>query len=135
MDIQVIAIDAQGRVSLKLSSKILTGASKLFQIVVLSLLNVPGKDVLDPDQGGGLPAMIGTGFDPNDQQELFGEVARRVNKTQKEIIENQVGSGSPPAERLKAIHIVSLAEGADIDTTDVTLRVVNELGQFRDVVL
>ena len=136
MDVQCIFVDpVTKKVSLKLGSKILTGAPKLLQVVVLSLLNVPGKDVLDPGAGGGLPAMIGGNFDPSDETELFSEVARRVKKTQKDILENQVGLNIIPDEKLLQLHVVSITGNPGGDSADVKLRLISESGRTQDVVL
>lgn len=136
MDIQCVFVDqTTRRVSIKLGSKIVTGATKLLQIVVLSLLNVPGKDILDSDVGGGLPALIGANFDPTDKTELFAEVARRVKKSQTEIIQSQIGSSAPASEKLREIQIMSITAGATIDSADVTLKIVGEDGRIQSLVL
>lgn len=136
MDIQCVFIDPVTKgVSLRLGSKIVTGPSKLFQIVVLSLLNVPGKDVLDPSLGGGMPEIVGLNFDATDRTEVFAEVARRVKKTQTEILQAQIGSNAPASERLRELHIIDIVVGATADAADLKLRIVNELGQTQDLVL
>lgn len=136
MDIQCIAIDPETRrVSIKLGPRIVTGSTKLLQIVVLSLLNVPGKDVLDPGQGGGLPSLIGTNIDPSDETEIFSEVVRRVKKSQREIIQNQIGLNLPAAERLVELQIVNIQSGDSADAVDVQIRVLDASGRAQDVVL
>lgn len=135
MDIQMIERDPQtGRISFKLKAKKLTGISKLVQIVVLSLLNVPGQDVLDPDKGGGLPALVGGNIDPNDSTEVFAEVARRVRKTEQETIDFQIGVNDPPEEKLRELRILGIDRGGTPDEVFVRIRVVNEAGQATDVV-
>ncbi len=135
-DIQVINVDQTSRrVFFKLYPKKVTGISKLIQIVVLSLLTVPGRDVLDPDLGGGLPALVGSNIDPNDSTELFGEVAQRVKKAQKEIISAQVGLNEDPEEKLQELQIVSISQGSSADEVFVRVRVINEAGRTADVVM
>lgn len=136
MDIQVLYIDpSTRRVSLKLGFKSVTGISKLLQIVVLSLLNVPGKDILDPELGGGLPELIGLNFDPTDTGEILSEVGRRIRKAETEIQTSQVGLNCPPDEKLQSIQVASITPGENLDEVLVRLRVINELGQRSDVVL
>lgn len=136
MDIQCLTVDpVTKRVSLKLGSKILTGPSKLFQIVVLSLLNIPGKDVLDPGAGGGIPSMIGANFDPTDETELFSEVVRRVKASQSQILRNQIGLNAVPDEKLREIHVVKISVNPGGDSADVKLRIISETGRAQDVVL
>ena len=136
MDVAVMQVDpVTGRISFGMSPVPLKGATKLVQIVVLSLLNVPGKDILDPLSGGGLPELVGTNIDATDTTEILAEVARRVKKSQSEIIASQVGLNIPDEERLKEIQIVSITPGETIDEVLITFRVINEAGRVTDLVL
>lgn len=135
-DIQLIDVDTETRlVRFVLKPKKLTGISKLIQIVVLSLLNVPGRDVLDPDKGGGLPSLVGNNIDPNDATEIFAEVVQRVKKSQAEIIAAQVGLDEEPEEKLQELQIVEIKQGANIDEIFVRIRVINEAGRTSDIVV
>lgn len=135
MDVQLIKIDPYTRrVSLELSHKPITGVMKLIQIVYLSLMNNPGKDVLSPDRGGGFPSMIGMNIDTEDTTEIFGEIAQRVKKTQTEIIDDQIGLNLEPEEKLRDIAIMEISPG-EIDEIFVRLRVINEAGKVTDLVL
>lgn len=134
-DIQVIDVHPQTRVvSFVIKPKKLTGISKLIQLVVLSLLNVPGQDVLDPDRGGGLPSLLGSNISPNDSTEIFADVVQRVKKSQREIIDAQIGLNDDPEEKLQEIQIVSIDNG-NIDEIFIRLRIVNELGRATDIVV
>jgi phage baseplate assembly protein W len=136
MDISLIYVDPNTNVvSLKLSSKLLTGLPKLIQIVVLSLLTVPGRDILYPEAGGGIPEMISMNLDPSDYSEVLAELTRRIKKTEREVLENQVGSTSPLAERLRELKIISVGPGASVDEIYARIRIINELGQQSDVVI
>lgn len=135
-DIQMIDVDQiTRRVSFKMTSKTITGISKLIQIVVLSLMTVPGRDVLDPEKGGGLPAMIGMNIDPNDSTEIYAEIAQRIKKTQKEVIDAQLGIDDDPEEKLQELQIVSIVKGESIDEVLVRLRIINEAGRASDIVV
>ncbi|NDC22657.1 MAG: hypothetical protein EBZ49_00780 [Proteobacteria bacterium] len=135
MDIQIINVDPETNVvSFGIKPKVLTGISKLIQIVVISLLTIPGKDALNPDEGGGLQDLLGSNIDPEDSTSIFSEIARKVKKSETEIISNQVGSNDPPEEKLSEIQIVSIAQG-NIDEIFVTLRVVNQVNQASVIVI
>jgi phage baseplate assembly protein W len=135
MDIQLIQIDQYTRrVSLKLSPKSVKGLTKLVQIVVLSLLNTPGKDILDPERGSGIPSMIGMNLDPNDLNEVLSEVSRRVRVTELEITKDQIGKELSSDEKLKEVKIMSVAPGTNLGDVFIKIRVINELGQQSDVV-
>ena len=136
MDITLIVVDPETNVvSFKLSPKPIKGLGKIVQLVVLSLMTVPGKDVFEPEAGGGLPEMISMNFDPGDYGDILGELTRRIKKTESELLANQVGSNSPPAEKLRELKILSVGPGASIDEIYAKIRVVNELGQQSDVVI
>ena len=135
MDIQLIDLDKDRKIFFVLRAKELKGISKLIQIVVLSLLNVPGQDILDPEKGGGIPTMIGSNIDPNDSTEVFGEIAQRVKKTELEIVNDQIGLDDAPEEKLRQIQIVSIENGENIDEVFVRLRLINEAGQAREIVV
>lgn len=136
MDISLIQVDPESKqVSLKLGHQPLKGMSKLVQIVVLSLLNTPGRDILNPESGGGIPDMIGMNYDPGDLGDILAELTRRVRKSEAEVIADQVGLILDPEERLKSLSIVSLSPGGSLDEVAARIRVINELGQQSDVVL
>lgn len=136
MEILLIYIDpSTRRVSFRLQPKVVTGVLKLTQIVLLSLLNTPGQDVLDPELGGGIPELIGFNFGPGEINEIAAEVTRRVRKTEAEVLDQQIGYSIPPSERLSQVQIVGIDEGDGIDSVFVRLRIINELGQQQDVVI
>jgi hypothetical protein len=136
VDITLIEVDPNTNVvSFKLSAKPIKGLPKLLQVAVLSLLNVPGKDILDPDAGGGVPEMISMNFDPGDYSDILSELTRRIKKTESEMLASQVGSTSPPSEKLKELKILNVGPGASIDEIYARIRIINELGQQSDVVI
>ena len=136
MDLSILYIDPESRrVSLRLSHNTVKGLAKLTQLVILSLMNTPGKDILDPEEGGGLQELIGFGYDGTDLTEIVTEVTRRIRKIENEISNNQIGLEIDPEERLNEIQIMGVGPGEALDEVDVRLRIVNELGQQSDVVL
>lgn len=135
-DIKVIQVDPSSRkVSFRVSSLPISGIDLLIQVVILSLLNVPGQDVLDLNDGGGFPEMIGMNIDATDTTEVAAEISRRVRKSQTEIIAAQTGLNLLPQEKLKELFISSIKPGENIDEVLVTIRIINEAGQLTDVVV
>lgn len=137
MDVELIHIDSTTRrVSLRAGTRALTGINKLLQIVVLSLLGVPGRDLLDPELDGGIPELIGWNFSPEeDIVEITSEVTRRISKTKAEVIDSQIGIDVESAEQLRDIEIVRIEPGEQVDEVLVRIRIINELGQRTDAVL
>ena len=136
MDIALLQVDPNtNQISLKLGHQTVKGMSKLVQIVVLSLLNTPGKDILDPEMGAGILEMMGMNYNPSDLGDILAELTRRVRKTETEILANQIGIELVSEEKLKTLSIISLGPGGSIDEVAARIRVVNELGQQSDVVI
>ena len=82
-DFRVISIDERTRqitLTPGVSPKKISGLEKLVQIVYLAILNDPGRNVFTPEQGSGLPSLIGTNINPNDPQEALADVTERLEK-------------------------------------------------------
>lgn len=136
MDLGTIKRDPlTGAVSFGMSAQPITGTAKLTQIVVLSLLNVPGKDLLDPALGGGVPELLGMNIDLTDMTEVTAELVRKVKKTQSEILAAQVGLAISDEERLSQLSIESVGPGESEDSIAITVRIINAAGRVTDVVL
>ena len=134
-DIQIIDVDPITRkVTFVLKPAILTGLAKLVQIVVLSLLDVPGQDFLYPDQGGGMPTLLSQNVDLDDSSELIADIHRMVRKTEAEVIENQVGIQDSPEEKLRELKVLSVTQ-TDLDEVGIKIRIINEAGRATDVVM
>lgn len=135
-DIQVIDVDQITRkVSFTLLPKQVSGIYKLIQVVVLSLMNSPGRDVLDPEKGSGLPKLVGSNVDPGNSTAVYGDIAQKINKAEAEIIAAQVGLGDPASEKLAELQILSITAGVNVDEIDVRLRIVNQEGRASDIVV
>lgn len=131
-DIKQIEVDpVTGRVTFKTSAKIIEGIDELIQVVVLALINSPGKDPLDYERGGGLSALIG--YNISDTSELFSEVARRVTVAEKEVIERQIDGDLPSEAKLKNLNLLSIEEGDTADEIFVRLEIVNEVGRIAKI--
>lgn len=136
MDIQVIDVEPTTRkVFFVLKPKKLSGIYKLIQIVVLSLMNTPGRDVLDPEKGAGLPTLVGSNIDPNDSTELYGDIAQKINKAEAEIISAQIGVADPASEKLSELQILDIRSGDNQDEIFIRLRIINQEGRASDIVV
>lgn len=135
-DVKVVFVDpTTRRVSFQASSLPISGIDLLIQVVILSLLNVPGQDVLDPNDGAGIPDMVGMNIDATDSTEVLAEITRRIKKSQTEIINAQTGLDLLPEEKLKELFVAKVAGGEQIDEVLVTIRIINEAGRISDVVV
>jgi len=135
-DIKIVEVDqTTGLVSFKVSSQPVTGMDLLIQLVILSLLNIPGHDVLDLDDGGGIPEMVGMNIDASDSTEVVAEASRRIKKTQVEIVNAQAGLNIDAEQKLREIYINGISQGNTIDEVLIKIRIVNEAGRITDIVV
>lgn len=136
MDIQLIAVHPTTRVvSLKTGTRLVTGLNELVQVVVLSLFNNPGRDVLDPGRGSGIPSMIGMNYDTNNMTEILGELTRRIKITETEVLNAQIGLQISPAAKLRELKLIRVGPGANEGEVEAKIRIINELGQRSEVVI
>jgi len=112
----------------------LRGIQKLVQIVVIAVLKNGGQDVFAPIEGSGLRALIGQ-FNYSDEQEVRVELSSRVNKIQREVIQNQAPFPSPPAEKLRSLKVLEIAVDPVTSSAFLRLQVISEAGQTAQVVI
>lgn len=136
MDLKVLAIDpVTQRASFLIQPKTISGMDLLVQLVVLTLLTSPGSDILEPGMGAGIRDLIGMNIDPTDVTEIQAEVLRKISKAQSEIIDNQIGLNVPQEEKLRRLALQSIRAIPEEGRIDVRIRVENELGRTKDVVI
>ena len=134
-DIKVVHRDeVTGEISIKIGNppKTVTGVNKLVQIFVLTLLNVAGRDVLSPEEGGGLPLLIGQNFDPHDLTSITSDIVEAIDKTKTEVLEHQTGLlNEHPTEKLRDVDIISIDRGENIDEIfKLTVPTILELAPY-----
>jgi hypothetical protein len=135
-DFKVFTIEENNRVVLKppTSPERVSGKNKLIQIVILALLNDPGRDVNYPERGSGLPSLIGSNIDFNDPTEVLADVSERIEKIRDEIIDAQSTlKNETPSERLQDLILINVDVGDNIDDVMVKIRVVSEAGDEIDL--
>lgn len=136
-DIQITQADPDtGIITLGMgrSPKIITGVDLLAQIVILTFLKNPGRDVLSPNDGSGLRAEIGQfNFTSSDEVNLL--VLQRTKFVERSILANQTGTSGDPTERLAKLTVIGIASDLTASKVLVRVRVVNEAGEARDVLV
>lgn len=115
----------------------ISGRDKLVQTVILALLNNPGRNVLYPERGSGLPGLIGqSNLNPSDPTEIIASVSERIERVKDEIIDSQSTlENETPSERLQELLLVNVESGTQIDEVVVILRVVSEAGDEIDLTI
>ena len=137
MDYQVITINPVTRqVTLvpPVPPKIIKGSAKLLQIIVLSLLNVPGRNAQYPEMGSGLPALIGLyNLTESEHSEIFSEITLAVEKVASEIIAHQKTLINEDASSLLSdLVALKLELGETTDNIKVRFRMITQSGTIED---
>lgn len=138
-DFRVYQVDElTGRVRIEAGGvpKKVSGLEKLIQIVLLAIFNDPGRNVFTPNQGSGLPSIIGSNFNPNDPLESLADVTERIEKIRVEILENQNNLVNEElTERLLDLQVLSVETGFQIDEIIVKLKLISEAGSSTTIVI
>lgn len=127
-----------GRVTLEvpMPPQKVSGLDKLIQIVLLALLNDPGRSAFYPKEGSGLPSLIGSNVSSEDSTEVIAEASEKVDKIEAEILESQSElENEDPSERLREIIILNAESGVNIDEILVKLKVISEAGDESNLVI
>jgi hypothetical protein len=138
-DIQITQLDPKtGIVSLGLTNapKTLSGILLLAQVVALSYMRNPGKDVIDPTEGSGLRGDIGQyNFDPNDPSTVRLLCISRTKIVQAEVLARQQGTTINPVERLASLRVQTVAFDSTTYDTLLQVQITNEAGDTTTVVV
>ena len=138
-DFRVYTVDeTTGRIILSLPTlpQTVSGMEKLLQIVILALLNDPGRSAFYPEDGSGMPSLINSNIDPDDPTEILAEVSERVEKIKEEILESQGElENEDPSERLSDLLVLNVETGVNIDEVLLKLRLVSETGDEASLVI
>lgn len=139
LDFAVIQVDPTTRkvtINPGMVPKKLSGIDKLIQIVVLAILNDPGRDVMNPETGSGLPGLIGSNISSSDPTEIIADITERLEKIKEEILAFQSNLiNETPSERLRDLRVLNISQGTQIDEIIVKLRLISEAGDETTLVL
>jgi hypothetical protein len=135
-DLQIIQFDkvtGLGSVSMGLVPRKISGLTKLVQIVALTFLKNPGRDVLDISEGSGLRGDVGQyNFSTSDEIKLLA--IQRAKDVEKQILDRQPTSADP-TEKLKKLQILDVAADAATSSAVLRVQVFNEAGDTADILV
>jgi len=104
------------------SFKGIKGVERLVQFFCKVLLQTPGSDKFNPEDGGGLLTAIGKNISKNDKRAVQTIASSAVNRTRDQVIVKQNNSRRIPADE-RLLDAVTEAVGFDPETTTLTVRV------------
>jgi len=137
MDFPLVTFNAEtglAEVGIPKAPRPLRGIQALIQIVVIAILKNGNQDVLTPDDGSGLRALIGQ-YNVSDPNEIKVEIIQRISLIEKQILSNQVNFTVPSSEKLKKLTVLQIVSDPSTGSTAVRVRVFNEAGQSTTVVV
>ena len=106
----------------------LRGIQALVQIVVIAILKNGSQDVLTPDYGSGLRAMIGQ-YNYHDPNEIKAEIIQRIKVIEQQIIANSANFSVPATEKLRQLTVQEIAFDPSNGNVAVKVQIFNEAGQ------
>ena len=112
-----------------------SGLESLIQIVTKTLLTIPGRDVIAPDYGGGLTAVLTANVDPSKIESIKADVGVAVLKTIEDI-KNEQDRGIDtlqPEERLRDLALEALDFDISSGTWSMSIGVFSEAGNSASV--
>lgn len=90
-------------------TRTVTGVLKLTQLFIKILLTTPGRDIFDPDLGGGLLGLVGQITSISRSDRSLAAVAQAVSTTASQVKRSQMNvSNLPLNERLLSAELVDL---------------------------
>jgi len=100
----------------------LKGIERMVQFFCKLLLQTPGTDKFNPEDGGGLLAAVGKNVSKNDKKSVQTIASSAVLRARDQVISKQNNSPRIPADE-RLLDAVTEAVGFDVDTTTLTVRV------------
>lgn len=79
------------------------GLNLLVQLVIIELLKTPGRDVINPRDGGGLLNLRGISPFGDDKAKARTMVALAIKRVEQQILTRQLGQNYPASETLKTL--------------------------------
>ena len=79
------------------------GLNLLVQLVIVELLKTPGRDIINPRDGGGLLSLRGISPIGDNRAHARSMVALAIKRVEQQILTRQLGRSYPASETLKSL--------------------------------
>lgn len=136
-DIQVLKADpTTGILKFEMgrSPKTISGITLLAQVVALSLLKNPGRDVLTPEEGSGIRDDIGQ-YNLGNTNEIKLLMINKIGLAEKQIISTQAAGVGDPTEKLKKLTLLDVAVDEIASRVVIRVKILNEAGDVTDILV
>jgi hypothetical protein len=136
-DIRVIQRDpSTGKLSFSMTARpqTISGLDKLVQVFALALYNSPGRDVLDPNNGGGLEDLIGQhNYSRDELSVLMDEVYRILDKVATEVKKSQEGLINEDLNAMLNTYRITDFKEEELGRISLKIRLVSMAGKAVDI--
>lgn len=106
------------------------GIQKLVQLVIKVLLTTPGRDLFDPNHGGGFLAQVGRTMSRMNSAGIMTDLTVGITQTQTQIVESQSqDTAIPQDERLLSLDLVDAQFDDPSASIFVAIRVISVAGE------
>lgn len=112
----------------------ISGLDKLVQVFALALYNSPGRDVLDPNNGGGLEDLIGQhNYSRDELSVLMDEVYRILDKVATEVKKSQEGLINEDLNAMLNTYRITDFKEEELGRISLKIRLVSMAGKAVDI--
>ncbi|KKN70456.1 hypothetical protein LCGC14_0430340 [marine sediment metagenome] len=108
------------------------GMDKLIQIVTMSLLTSPGRDVFNPSGGAGLREILPRGANQTTEVGVLSDVSIALIKVEDDIRSAQNEEEEDPGARLASLALVSVQFDLPNSKWEVVVRLTSESGETEE---
>lgn len=105
-----------------------TGLDKLIQLVTMSLLSSPGRDIFNPRGGAGLREILPKGANQTTEDGVLSDVSISLMRVEDEIKSAQNEEEEDPNARLASLALVSVQFDLPNSKWEVVVRLTAESG-------
>lgn len=117
------------------SPRKISGIQKLIQIWINKFLSSPGRNIFDLNGGGGVLSMIGNNINTTTTDSLKGLLAAAINKTNKEVFEDQLVDEDSEDDELLASATLLGVEIIAEDEININIQIVSQAGTSQALVV
>lgn len=118
------------RFRLGMHPRFASGILRLLQAFLMMLLKDPGRDIFDPDPGGGLLRLVSVGYGRSESRKILQDVVLAVDRAKSSLMAKQARNHSLAlAEKLSSARVVSSTFDRNLQTLIVEVEVRNQTGK------
>jgi hypothetical protein len=118
------------RFRLGMQPRYTTGILRLVQSFLMVLLKDPGRDIFDPDTGGGLMRMVSVGYGKSDSRKILQDVVLAVDRAKAHLVAKQSSNHSLAlSEKLASAQLTNSTFDRNIQTLIVEVEVRSQTGK------